>query len=152
MIDSAAQQRGFLPYDYRLANTFESIRQQRIKYNPSPRASPVGNRIPYRTSPRFDAFGNITSNMSKLAENRLILRENSLKKWQNPSQSHDKQEKSAILSDADFATDIPNALDLILKNTKEKFSVELNLLETLKRERLHQARYRLLPVSRAPCA
>ncbi|CAF2913703.1 unnamed protein product [Rotaria sp. Silwood2] len=129
LIDSAARQPGFLPYAYRLANTFDSIRRRRSEYRSTSKPSTITPRTSFRTSPRFDAFGNLTSTMSG-----------------------DKQEKNVIMSDADFATDIPNALEFVLQNSKGKSTMELNLFETLKRERLEQARYRLLPVNRAPYA
>ncbi|CAF2517762.1 unnamed protein product [Rotaria sp. Silwood2] len=152
LIDSAARQPGFLPYAYRLANTFDSIRRRRSEYRSTSKPSTITPRTSFRTSPRFDAFGNLTSTMSKLAEQRLILREKLIKKKQYSSQVGDKQEKNVIMSDADFATDIPNALEFVLQNSKGKSTMELNLFETLKRERLEQARYRLLPVNRAPYA
>ncbi|CAF0792293.1 unnamed protein product [Rotaria sp. Silwood1] len=152
LIDSAARQPGFLPCEYRLANTFESIRRRRSEPRSSSKPSTITPRTSFRTSPRFDAFGNLTTSMSKLAEQRLILREKLIKKKQNSSSFADKQEKHFIMSDADFATDIPNALEFVLQNTKGKTTMELNLFETLRRERLEQARYRLLPINRAPYA
>ena len=64
-----------------------------------------------------------------------------------------KHEKpSHTMSDADFATDIPNALELMLKKTKRKSIIERHILEIITRERVKQARYRLLPIDRAPFA
>lgn len=104
-----------------------------------------------RSSTRVDIFGNSTSSLSKLAEQRLILRDKSHRKKHNSTPVADKSEKNLYnMSDADFATDIPNALELVLRNTKRKSTMERQLLETLKRERLQQARYRLLPINRAP--
>ncbi|CAF0875820.1 unnamed protein product [Rotaria sordida] len=150
LIDSATRQSGFLPHEYRLANTFESIRRRRSEYKSSLKPSKIIPRTSFRTSPRLDAFGNLTSTMSKLAEQRLILRQKSIKKKPNSSPVFDKQEGHIVMSDADFATDIPNALEFVLQNSKGKTTMELNLFETLKRERLEQARYRLLPINRAP--
>lgn len=104
-----------------------------------------------RSAKRSDVFGNSTNTMSKLAEQRLILRDKSGTKKHNSTPVLGKPDKSLYnMSDADFASDIPNALELVLKNTKRKSTMERHLLETLKRERLQQARYRLLPINRAP--
>jgi len=154
LIDNAAQQRGFLPYEYRIASTFESIYQRR-QYAAHIKAASKFPVIPTpkfsRTSKHFDTFGNSTSRMSKLAQQRLILREKSSRKKHISTPITDKQDKAFYdLSDADFATDIPNALDLVLKNTKIKSAVERHLFDALKRERVQQARYRLLPINRAP--
>jgi hypothetical protein len=151
LIDSAARQRGFLPYDYRIANTFDTIRRQRTTIKPPSKLSTTNPRVFSRTPTHSDVFGNSTSSMSKLAEHRLILREKSVRKKHNTSPAIDKHEKSLLaMSDADFASDIPNALDLISKITKRKSTMEQFLSETLKRERLQQARYRLLPLNRSP--
>jgi hypothetical protein len=150
IIDNAARQRGFLPYDYRIANTFETIRRQRSHYKASSKLPIVTSRTVNRPATRSDAFGNLTSSMSKLAEQRLVLRDKSGRKKHNSSPAVDRHEKSFLaMSDADFATDIPNALQLISQNTKRKSTMERHLFETLKRERLQQARYRLLPVNRS---
>ena len=155
LIENAARQRGFLPYDYRLANTFESIRQQRLNLKPltklpvlPPPPPPVKS---HSLSPRYDVFGNLITSMTKLAEQRLILRDKGHRKKYNSTSIIDKQEKEIYtMTDADFATDIPNALEFVLKNTKRKSTMEQNILETFKRERLEQARYRRLPINRAP--
>lgn len=148
LMESAAHQAGFLPNEYRLANTFASINRQRSELRSSPKANGSTPRIPPNTSPRFDAFGNLTT-MNKLAEQRLILREKANKRKFISSPLFDK---SLIMSDGDFATDIPNAIEMILKSSKSKPTMELNLFEALKRERLEQSRYRLLPINRAPNA
>jgi len=151
IIDSAARQRGFLPYDYRIANTFETIHRQRAYYKSSSKIPTVASKNVDRSRTRFDAFGNITSSMSKLAEQRLILRDKLTRTKHNTTPAPDKLEKSSLaMSDADFATDIPNALQLICQTTKRKSTMERYLLETLQRERVNQARYRLLPINRAP--
>ena len=155
LIDSASQQRGFLPVDYRIANTFESIHRQRKHYKNSSSKFPV---VPLPTShhrsTHFDAFGNSTESLSKLAEQRLILREKSSRKKHNCTPMSGKKDQPQLqkMSDADFATDIPSALDLMLKTTKRKSIIERSLFETMKRERLQQARYRLLPINRSTYA
>jgi hypothetical protein len=151
LIDSAVQQRGFLPYDYRIGNTFESIRRQRIHHKVLSNLPPVSTQKFSGKSTRSDAFGNLTNKMSKLAEQRLILREKATRRQHNLSVMSDQQDKfSPTMSEADFATDIPSALELLLKKTKKKSTMERHLLEIMKRERLQQARYRLLPINRAP--
>ena len=151
LIDSATRQRGFLPYDYRVANTFEAIRRQRSNIKPVTKMSATNPRIFNRTSTHSDVFGNLTSSMSKLAEQRLILREKSVLNRHNTSPAVDRHEKSFFaMTDADFANDIPNALELLEQNTNKKSTMEQYLFETMKRERLQQARYRLLPINRAP--
>ncbi len=150
LIDSAARQRGFLPYDYRIANTFESIRRQRAKHKVTPKPSVICSPVFNRTSTHSDVFGNLTSSMSKLAEQRLILHEKSMRKKHHSTSVIDKKEKGLYnVSDANFAPDIPNSLEIMLKKTPRKSTMERHLLETIKRERLQQARYRLLPISRA---
>jgi hypothetical protein len=152
LIDSANRQRGFLPHDYRIGNTFETIRRQRIYHKALSTFPVLPSTTYYRTSLRYDAFGNLTSKMSKLAEQRLILREKFNGKQQNLPIIHDQKEKyySHTMSDANFATDIPNALEYLFKKTKKKSPMERHLLDMMKRERLQQARYRLLPINRAP--
>ena len=149
-MDNAAQQRGFLPHDYRIANTFESIRRQRSQIKSPSKYSTTTPRVSNHSTLRFDAFGNSTNSLSKLAEQRLILREKTNRKKPNSSPFGDKQERTLVASEADFATDIPSALNLIIQNTKEKSSIELNLFEKLRRDRLQTVRYRLLPINRAP--
>jgi len=151
LIDNAAQQRGFLPYDYRIKNTFESIYQKRADHKATSKLPAVPPPTFNRRSTRSDAFGNLTSSMNKLAEQRLILREKANRKKHNSIPIIGKHEKAfRTMTEADFATDIPNALELILKNKPRKSTMERHLLEALKRERLQQARYRLLPINRAP--
>ncbi|CAF3631162.1 unnamed protein product [Rotaria socialis] len=152
LMESASHRSGFLPHNYRLENTLASIRRQRLENKSIPKRSVSTSRVNTRASPRLDVFGNLTSKMSKLAEQRLILREKSNKNKQNPSSLFDKHDRSLILSDGDFATDIPNAIETLLQSSPFKSTMELNLFEVLKRERLQQARYRLLPINRAPNA
>lgn len=150
LIDSAVQQRGFLPYDYRLLNTIETIRRQRSDPK-HPSKLPEISQRPAVVS-RTDAFGNLTNRMSKLAEQRLILHEKTIRKSpRHTNSTSPRPEKNGyLLSDADFATDIPNALELMLRDSKKKSLVERHLFETMRRERLQQARYRLLPINRTP--
>jgi hypothetical protein len=149
LIDNAAQQGGFLPCDYRIKNTFESIYQKRTYHKPSSKLPPIPPPVFNRRSKRSDAFGNITSSMSKLAEQRLILREKVNRKKHNSTPIIDKHEKAShTMNETDFAADIPNALELILKTTTRRSTVEKHVLEILKRERLQQARYRILPINR----
>ena len=151
LIDSAIRQGGFLPHDYRIGNTFESIRRQRIHHKTLSTLPPLPTQKFHRTATRSDAFGNLTNKMSKLAEQRLILREKATQRQHNMSVLSDQQEKySPTLSEADFATDIPSALEVLLKKTKKKSTMEKHLLDIMKRERVQQARYRLLPINRAP--
>ena len=154
LIDSAVQQRGFLPHDYRLLNTIETIRRQRSDPKHSNKLPEISQPFTQRPAivPRADAFGNLTNRMSKLAEQRLILHEKTIHKSpRNTNSISPKPEKNGyLLSDADFATDIPNALELMLRDSKKKSLVERHLFETMRRERLQQARYRLLPINRTP--
>jgi len=150
LIDNAAQQGGFLPYDYRIKNTFESIYRKRAHHKSSSKLPAIPPPTFNRRSIRSDVFGNLTSSMSKLAEHRLILREKANRKKHTSTPIIGKKEKAfRTMTEADFATDIPNALELILKNTSRKSIMERHLLEALKRERLQQVRYRLLPINRA---
>ena len=152
LIDTAVQQRGFLPSDYRLLNTFEVIRRQRVVPKVPWKLPDLPQRGPPIASARSDAFGNLTNRMTKLAEQRLILHDRKLRRSPaNHTSSSPKSEKNTHeMSDADFATDIPNALELLLKDSKKKTLVERHLFENMRRERLQQARYRLLPINRAP--
>lgn len=154
LLDTAVQQRGFLPNDYRLLNTFETIRRQRADPKRPKKLPDISQSLSQRPAavPRADVFGNLTNRMSKLAEQRLILHEKTIRRSPHHPQSiSPKSEKSVYeLSDADFATDIPNALELMLRDSKKKSSVERHLFENMRRERLQQARYRLLPINRTP--
>jgi len=154
LIENASQQRGFLPYDYRISNTFESIRRHRGYFKDSKSQFPViaaPSSLRSRSKITLDAFGNSTSSLTRLAEQRLILREKSPQKKHNstPTNSKHPTPKSQGLSDADFVSDIPNALELLHRNTHKQTHIEQHLTERLKRERLQQARYRLLPINRA---
>lgn len=52
------------------------------------------------------------------------------------------------ISAANFVGDIPNALELVIRDSKQKVPIEQNLLESMRRERIQQGRYRLLPITR----
>lgn len=152
LIENASQQRGFLPYDYRIANTFESIRRQRGYFKDSKCQFPIiSPPVRNRSKISVDAFGNSTNSLTKLAEQRLILRDKSPRKKHNSTPINQKHFRptSQGMSDANFVSDIPDALELLCKNTNKKTKMEQHLSETMKRERLQQARYRLLPINRA---
>jgi hypothetical protein len=153
LMDNAVRQGAFLPFDYRVANTFASIRQQRSHPKASVKFPVIPSPIFKSPSTHSDAFGNLTNSMTKLAKQRLILRDISIKRKHNLKPVVDKLGKGSLtMSDADFSTDIPNAMELVSQTTTRKSSMEQNLLDALKRERLKQARYRLLPINRAPFA
>lgn len=149
-MDSAARQRGFLPTDYRTANTRESIRRQRFHRTSPLVFSSISPRNSNRLPTRSDAFGNLTTSMNKLSEQRLVIREKTL--MRNRHTSSPSEEQSLLpISNANFVGDIPNALESILQTTRQNSTLEQHLFETLKRERLQHSRYRLLPITRASC-
>lgn len=149
LIESIKKDRGFLPFDYRTATTFESIRQQRShKKTAIVLSKPCSHRA-NRLSPRIDAFGNFVNSMNHLSEQRLILKENVIRKKHNSSPVEDGQPGLRTVTTANFVSDIPNALEWIIRDSKQKPTMEKNLLESMRRERLKQGRYRLLPVTRA---
>ena len=142
---SALRQRAFLPYGYRTENTMESIRQQRVHKKTSLVLSKQCPRRSNLLSARIDAFGNVINPMNQLSEQRLVLRENSMRKKHNSPH----MDEFYSISTANFVGDIPSSLELIVRDTKQKSTMEQNLFESMRRERLQQGRYRLLPITRA---
>lgn len=151
LINSAASQRGFLPHEYRTTKTMEIIRQERKNRKTPLIVSSTNQRQNNRLPMRLDAFGNANLTMNKLSEQRLILREKLLrKKLKTPMRNKDETNSTA-LGQANFASDIPNALELMI-HSKAPSAMEHQLYESLKRDHLQQGRYRLLPVTRISLA
>ncbi|CAF1332831.1 unnamed protein product [Adineta ricciae] len=152
LVDNAARRRGFLPYYYRTANTFEVIRRQRTHYKPSTKSSPTFLPLFKRSSTRLSTNDNstnatTTTTTTKLTELNLIMHDKSMSKNPNSLSLNEKQDAAYL--DKEFISEIPNTLELVLQHSTRKSVMERNLFETLKRQRLEHTRYRTLPVSRA---
>ncbi|UJR15899.1 hypothetical protein I4U23_002822 [Adineta vaga] len=150
LVNNAARRRGFLPYYYRTANTFETIRRQRSHYKPSTKPSPTFLPLFKRSPTRSSIIDNSTNTTTELTELNLIMHDKSMGKNLSLLSLNEKQEKAFL--DTEFITEIPNTLELILQTSARKSTMEKNLFETLKRQRLEHTRYRTLPVNRAPYA
>ncbi|CAF1068244.1 unnamed protein product [Adineta ricciae] len=145
LVDNAARRRGFLPYYYRTANTFEVIRRQRTHYKPSTKSSPTFLPLFKRSSTRLSTNDNstnatTTTTTTKLTELNLIMHDKSMSKNPNSLSLNEKQDAAYL--DKEFISEIPNTLELVLQHSTRKSVMERNLFETLKRQRLEHTRYR----------
>ncbi|CAF3607717.1 unnamed protein product [Adineta steineri] len=151
LIDNASRRRGFLPYYYRNANTMEAIRRQRTQHKPSSKVPPTFLPLFKRSATQSNLTGVLTNTETELTEVNLIMHDKSMRTNPHLLPAYERQQKGIInMNDVEFATEIPNSLELILQNPARKSVVERNLLESLNRQRLEHTRYRTLPINRTP--